>query len=194
MRWACPGHPSPRQARAGVFLIGVRGRPCCAAGFCQADAAAEEVRHLLPAGGEQAPVEVLPLARRHRDLAEEALAEELPWLPVEERPTCVQELLADVPVPRPALLVPVAAISPRGAPPPKRGPTRGLCGPFGGDGPTIGLRADGYNESCFVMQDSSSASIEALAGEGVGAVLPPPLDRQPQLPQVYRPLLAQLVP
>jgi hypothetical protein len=39
------------------------------------------------------------LARRHRDLAEEALAEELPWLtwlPAEERPTCVAELLSDL--------------------------------------------------------------------------------------------------
>jgi hypothetical protein len=39
------------------------------------------------------------LARRHRDLAEESLAEELPrltWLPVEERPLCVRELLADL--------------------------------------------------------------------------------------------------
>lgn len=39
------------------------------------------------------------LARRHRDLAEEALAEELPWLtwlPAEERPACVRELLGDL--------------------------------------------------------------------------------------------------
>ena len=39
------------------------------------------------------------LARRHRDLAEAALAEELPWLtwlPAEERPSCVRELLADL--------------------------------------------------------------------------------------------------
>jgi hypothetical protein len=39
------------------------------------------------------------LARRHRDLAEEALAEELPWLtwlPAEERPSCVRELLGDL--------------------------------------------------------------------------------------------------
>jgi hypothetical protein len=39
------------------------------------------------------------LARRQRDLAEELLAEELPWLtwlPAPERFTCVQELLADL--------------------------------------------------------------------------------------------------
>jgi hypothetical protein len=39
------------------------------------------------------------LARRHRNLAEEALAEELPWLawlPVDERPACVAELLSDL--------------------------------------------------------------------------------------------------
>ena len=36
------------------------------------------------------------LARRHRDLAEELLAEELPWLPAPERLACVQELLADL--------------------------------------------------------------------------------------------------
>lgn len=39
------------------------------------------------------------LARRQRDLAEELLAEELPWLtwlPPEERVACVRELLADL--------------------------------------------------------------------------------------------------
>jgi hypothetical protein len=39
------------------------------------------------------------LARRQRDLAEELLAEELPWLtwlPAEERLACVKELLADL--------------------------------------------------------------------------------------------------
>lgn len=39
------------------------------------------------------------LARRHLDLAEEVLAEELPWLhwlPETERPACVRELLADL--------------------------------------------------------------------------------------------------
>jgi hypothetical protein len=85
------------------------------------------------------------LARRHRDLAEAALAEELPWLtwlPDEERAACVRELLADlVAGADTGLLMPFARnlaswrstaeiwSDPRLA--------RTLQGPFDGDGPVI---------------------------------------------------------
>lgn len=85
------------------------------------------------------------LARRHRDLAEEVLAEELPWLswlPADERPNCVRELLADlVAGADTGLLTPFARnlaswrstaeawSDPRAA--------RELQGPFDGDGPVI---------------------------------------------------------
>jgi hypothetical protein len=85
------------------------------------------------------------LARRHRSLAEEVLAEELPWLtwlPVEERPTCVRELLADlVAGADTGLLVPFARnlASWRSTAEVWSDPqlARELRGPFNGDGPVI---------------------------------------------------------
>ena len=85
------------------------------------------------------------LARRHRDLAEEALAEELPWLtwlPVEERPACVRELLGDLLAgAETGLLVPFARnlASWRSTAEAWADPqlARDLQGPFTGDGPVI---------------------------------------------------------
>jgi hypothetical protein len=85
------------------------------------------------------------LARRHRDLAEEALAEELPWLtwlPVEERLICVRELLADlVAGADTGLLIPFARnlASWRSTAETWSDPqlARDLQGPFEGDGPVI---------------------------------------------------------
>jgi hypothetical protein len=85
------------------------------------------------------------LARRHRDLAEEALAEELPWLtwlPAEERPICVRELLSDlVAGADTGLLVPFARnlVSWRSTAEAWSDPrlARELQGPFEGDGPVI---------------------------------------------------------
>ncbi|MEV4351388.1 hypothetical protein AB0J83_43585 [Actinoplanes sp. NPDC049596] len=85
------------------------------------------------------------LARRHRELAEEALAEELPWLtwlPAEERLTCVQELLADLMAGADTgLLIPFARnlASWRSAAEAWSDPqlARELQGPFEGDGPAI---------------------------------------------------------
>lgn len=85
------------------------------------------------------------LARRHRDLAEEALAEELPWLawlPVEERPICVRELLADlVAGADTGLLTPFARnlASWRSTAEVWSDPSlaRDLQGPFDGNGPVI---------------------------------------------------------
>lgn len=81
------------------------------------------------------------LARRHRDVAEEALAEELPWLTWlkdEERPTCVRELLAGADT---GLLVPFARnlASWRSTAEAWSDPrlARDLHGPFDGDGPVI---------------------------------------------------------
>ncbi|WP_033344527.1 hypothetical protein [Catenuloplanes japonicus] len=86
------------------------------------------------------------LARRHRALAEEALAEELPWLtwlPAEERITCVRELLADLMAGADTgLLVPFARnlASWRSTAEAWSDPqvARELQGPFSGDGPAIG--------------------------------------------------------
>ena len=85
------------------------------------------------------------LARHHRDLAEAALAEELPWLtwlPAEERPTCVRELLADlVAGADTGLLMPFARnlASWRSTAEVWSDPqlARKLQGPFDGDGPAI---------------------------------------------------------
>ena len=85
------------------------------------------------------------LARRHRNLAEEVLAEELPWLswlPAEERPTCVRELLADlVAGADTGLLTPFARnlASWRSTAETWSDPrlARELQGPFDGDGPVI---------------------------------------------------------
>jgi hypothetical protein len=85
------------------------------------------------------------LARRHRDLAEEALAEELPWLtwlPADERLTCVRELLADlVAGADTGLLVPFARnlASWRSTAEVWSDPrlVRELQGPFDGDGPVL---------------------------------------------------------
>ena len=85
------------------------------------------------------------LARRQRDLAEELLAEELPWLvwlPDEERPVCVRELLADlVAGADTGLLTPFARnlASWRSTAEAWADPTlaRDLQGPFDGAGPTI---------------------------------------------------------
>ena len=85
------------------------------------------------------------LARRQRDLAEELLAEELPWLtwlPAPERLTCVQELLADlVAGADTGLLTPFARnlASWRSTAEAWSNPelARELQGPFDGDGPLI---------------------------------------------------------
>jgi hypothetical protein len=85
------------------------------------------------------------LARRHRDLAEEALAEELPWLtwlPATERLVCVRELLADlVAGADTGLLVPFARnlASWRSTAEAWSDPrlAHDLQGPFDGDGPVI---------------------------------------------------------
>jgi hypothetical protein len=85
------------------------------------------------------------LARRDQALAEELLAEELPWLtwlPSTERSTCVQELLADlVAGADTGLLTPFARnlISWRSTAEAWSDPrlARELQGPFDGDGPVI---------------------------------------------------------
>jgi hypothetical protein len=85
------------------------------------------------------------LARRQRDLAEELLAEELPWLtwlPAAERLSCVRELLADlVAGADTGLLTPFARnlASWRSTAEVWSDPTlaRDLRGPFDGDGPVI---------------------------------------------------------
>lgn len=85
------------------------------------------------------------LARRQRDLAEELLAEELPWLtwlPPEERVSCVRELLADlVAGADTGLLTPFARnlASWRSTAEAWADPSlaRDLQGPFDGDGPVI---------------------------------------------------------
>ncbi len=85
------------------------------------------------------------LARRQRDLAEELLAEELPWLtwlPATERVACVRELLADlVAGADTGLLTPFARnlASWRSTAEAWSDPTlaRQLQGPFDGDGPVI---------------------------------------------------------
>ena len=85
------------------------------------------------------------LARRQRDLAEELLAEELPWLtwlPPEERVACVRELLADlVAGADTGLLTPFARnlASWRSTAEAWTDPglARDLQGPFDGDGPVI---------------------------------------------------------
>jgi hypothetical protein len=85
------------------------------------------------------------LARRQHDLAEELLAEELPWLawlPVAERLACVRELLADlVAGADTGLLTPFARnlTSWRSTAEAWSDPTlaRELQGPFDGDGPVI---------------------------------------------------------
>jgi len=85
------------------------------------------------------------LARRQRDLAEELLAEELPWLtwlPEAERHICVRDLLADlVAGADTGLLLPFARnlISWRATAEAWSDPTlaRDLQGPFDGDGPLI---------------------------------------------------------
>lgn len=85
------------------------------------------------------------LARRHPELAEEALAEELPWLtwlPAEERPLCVRELLADLLAGADTgLLIPFARnlASWRSTAEVWSDPelARQLRGPFRGDGPAI---------------------------------------------------------
>jgi hypothetical protein len=86
------------------------------------------------------------LARRQRGLAGELLAEELPWLvwlPDEERPVCVRELLADlVAGSDTGLLTPFARnlASWRSTAEAWADPTlaRDLQGPFDGAGPVIG--------------------------------------------------------
>lgn len=90
------------------------------------------------------------LARRHRELAEEALAEELPWLtwlPAEERFACVRELLADLLAGADTgLLIPFARnlASWRSTAEAWSDPelARRLQGPFDGDGPVIGRPGD----------------------------------------------------
>jgi hypothetical protein len=85
------------------------------------------------------------LAKRHADLAEELLAEELPWLywlPVEERHTCVRELLAHlVAGADTGLLLPFAreVRSWRSTAEVWSDPqlARELQGPFSGDGPKV---------------------------------------------------------
>src|SRR4030095_1160031 len=85
------------------------------------------------------------LARRQRDLAEELLAEELPWLawlPAAERLACVQELLADLLAGADTgLLTPFARnlASWRSTAEVWSDPelARRLQGPFDGDGPII---------------------------------------------------------
>jgi hypothetical protein len=85
------------------------------------------------------------LARRDRGLAEELLAEELPWLtwlPPGERVTCVEELLADlVAGADTGLLTPFARslVSWRSTAEAWSDPrlARELQGPFEGDGPVI---------------------------------------------------------
>lgn len=85
------------------------------------------------------------LARRHRDLAEELLAEELPWLtwlPEAERLVCVRELLADlVAGADTGLLTPFARslASWRSTAEIWADPqlARDLQGPFDGDGPVV---------------------------------------------------------
>jgi PHD/YefM family antitoxin component YafN of YafNO toxin-antitoxin module len=85
------------------------------------------------------------LARRHRDLAEELLAEELPWLhwlPETERTQCVRELLADlVAGADTGLLLPFARnlASWRATAEVWSDPelARDLQGPFPGDGPDL---------------------------------------------------------
>jgi PHD/YefM family antitoxin component YafN of YafNO toxin-antitoxin module len=89
------------------------------------------------------------LARRHRELAEEALAEELPWLtwlPEEERAACIRELMADLMAGADTgLLIPFARnlASWRSTAEAWSDPqvARELQGPFDGDGPTIGRPA-----------------------------------------------------
>lgn len=91
------------------------------------------------------------LARRQRDLAEELLAEELPWLtwlPETERHACVSDLLADlVAGADTGLLLPFARnlISWRSTAEAWSDPTlaRDLQGPFDGDGPVIDKPASG---------------------------------------------------
>jgi hypothetical protein len=90
------------------------------------------------------------LARRHRDLAEEALAEELPWLtwlPAQERPTCVRELLADlIAGADTGLLLPFARnlASWQSTAEAWSDPqlAHELQGPFDGDGPALGRPAE----------------------------------------------------
>lgn len=85
------------------------------------------------------------LARRSRDMAEEALGEELPWLswlPEPDRDACVRELLADlVAGAETGLLLPFARnlTSWRATAEAWSDPTlaRRLQGPFDGDGPMI---------------------------------------------------------
>ena len=80
------------------------------------------------AGFEIAARALAILARRNGDLAEEVLAEELPWitwLPETERHICVRELLANLiaaPIPESCCLS--AGLSSPGAPPPSRGAIR----------------------------------------------------------------------
>jgi PHD/YefM family antitoxin component YafN of YafNO toxin-antitoxin module len=85
------------------------------------------------------------LAQRHQGLAEELLAEELPWLswlPEEERPICIRELLADLRAgAETGLLLPFArdvaswrATAEVWADPPL---ARELLGPFPGEGPEL---------------------------------------------------------
>jgi hypothetical protein len=91
------------------------------------------------------------LARRQRDLAEELLAEELPWLtwlPEVDRHACVRELLADlVAGAETGLLLPFARnlISWRSTAEAWSDPAlaRSLQGPFDGDGPVIEQPASG---------------------------------------------------
>lgn len=86
------------------------------------------------------------LARSQRDLAEELLAEELPWLtwlPESERHSCLRELLADlVAGADTGLLLPFARnlISWRSTAEAWSDPTlaRELQGPFVGSGPPLG--------------------------------------------------------
>lgn len=90
------------------------------------------------------------LAQRHRPLAEEALAEELPWLhwlPENERHSCVRELLADlIAGAETGLLLPFARslASWRSTAEAWADPqvARELQGPFAGDGPEL-PRPDG---------------------------------------------------
>ena len=85
------------------------------------------------------------LARAHWDLAEEALAEELPWLhwlPESERAACVRELLGDlVAGAETGLLLPFArnVASWRATAEVWSDPqlARDLSGPFAGDGPAL---------------------------------------------------------
>lgn len=90
------------------------------------------------------------LARRNRDLAEEVLAEELPWvtwLPEAERDTCVRELLAHlVAGADTGELLPFgrALISWRSTAVVWSDPqlARDLQGPFPGDGPAVSRPGD----------------------------------------------------